>query len=290
MRPRPPRPTPRFSQPPRALSSRLISSRSVRHRLQFMSDSEDDDTGDRVKSPSTSRMRDKQGDQMRASSEEEVLAHATTGTRDHREPTIAIINSSDHSEKEEESEGEKEAETEENRVPEDASDDEDQCKSPQGPESDEEKTRHGSPPVAGADTPKDEKEEPSNATIGQASPAQRPTECPNPLKQSAHPHQAIPPEFAQSEDEDDDEKFAPHLLFSQSHTLAASQVRRQLASELSVKYHEGEEEQTVVKEESPITFPDPLPTGLAPKRWTPSDGYIIIESSPEPQMPQKGIV
>jgi hypothetical protein len=251
----------------------------------------DDDEEDRSESPDSDLTRVKQGDQSPVSSEGEVLAHATAGTLDHGEPAIAVIHSSGHPEGQE-SEGDDEIEADDNQASEGASDDEDDGKPLPGSESDEEKARDASLPAADCDTPqKVEEGKTPNAAIGKTDPdgaTQQSTESPGPLKQSVYPHQA---EFAQSEDDDDDEKFAPHLLFSQSHRLVASQIRRQLASELSVKYHEGEEEQTVVKAESPIAFPDPLPTGVAPKGVTLSDGYIMVNSSPEPPTPrQKGII
>jgi hypothetical protein len=246
--------------------------------------------------------------ETRVSSEEEVLAHTTTttssgsGSLDRSEPTITVLNSSEHpkgedSDSEDENENEIGADEDED---EDAPEDADESTLHGGHEGDELKQPHESPSMPKSDAHPEEGDEKelSNAAAGQdrvdGTPGQA-AEPPSSSKRQKNPHhQAVPPEVPQSEDEDDDEKFAPHLLFSQSQSFAASQVQRRLATELSVRCHEEEEDRTVVKEQSPdspIVFPDPLPTGSVPKGVAlPEVNYIIVDSSPEPETPKKGTI
>lgn len=256
---------------------------------------------------STNLVRVKREGETRVSSEEEVLAHTTTttstssGSLGHSEPTIAVINSS-KPDKGEDSDGEDKSENKS-----EAGTDEDDPDASDGDESTlhdvPEGGKHHKPPSrhdeGDADTKGDREEESSsNDSAGQIraeGPPGQTAKTPSPSKQQLNPLKAISPEWLlqSSEDEGDDGKFAPHLLFSQNRkNLTASQVQRQLATELSVRYDEDEDDQTTVKEQprdSPIVFPDPLPTSSVPKGVaSPEVDCIIVDSSPETETPKKG--
>lgn len=290
-----PRPTPKFSQPASVSPERRAHEpRRVPPSSSKDNNGEPQTNGCTVESsdPKTGPVHVKRGDETRVSSEEEVLARATARRLKPLVKRRTAIKFSSPSDEDEIGAGEKD------RQSTDPPNDADGSEPHRGLEGDNPNVRNESPPAcptaaAFGSSSLSSLECVSSPSIGVDGVSQNSAEPPSSSKQPTSSHQTIPPEFVPPEnDDEDDEKFAPHLLFSQSRNFSASQVQRRLATELSVRYNEEEEDRTAVKEQSPsslMTLRGLLPTSLLPKGVTPPDvEYIMVDSSSELESPNKG--